>query len=167
MKLMGLLSTRLMPSLPLPLPLCRLVLLWGKRCRSLLFHSAIAFQLSAPNCLGDGSAHLPLPKPARMPRPSHIGYSTVHPISSKAEIWCVYFLSLLPAGRLVLVSILPSAGSLLLNLFTNNLCFQADGIHCTRYSILLSCLVAAEVTVTLPHCHVFSLLLRFFPWALG
>ena len=41
---------------------------------------------------------------------------TTFPISLKAEIWCVYFLSLLPAGRLVLVSILPSAGSLLLNL---------------------------------------------------
>ena len=49
--------------------------------------------------------------------------STVHPISSKAEIWCVYFLSLLLAGRLVLVSILPSARSLLLNLFTNNFRF--------------------------------------------
>ena len=56
--------------------------------------------------------------------------STVHPISSKAEIWCVYFLSLLPAGRLVLVSILPSAGSLLLNSLTKNLYFRADGIRC-------------------------------------
>ena len=54
---------------------------------------------------------------------------TVHPICSKAEILCVYFLSLLPAGRLVLVSILPTAGSLLLNLFTKNLCFRADGTH--------------------------------------
>ena len=52
---------------------------------------------------------------------------TDFPISSKAEIWRVYFQNLLPAGRLVLVSILPSAGSLLLNLFTNNLCFRADG----------------------------------------
>ena len=56
---------------------------------------------------------------------------TVHPISSKAEIGCVYFLSLLPAGRLVLVSNLPSAGSLLLNSFTKNVCFRADGIRCS------------------------------------
>ena len=35
------------------------------------------------------------------------------PNSSKAEIWRVYFQNLLPAGRLVLVSILPSASSLL------------------------------------------------------
>ena len=52
---------------------------------------------------------------------------TVRPISSKAEIVCVYFQSLLPAGGLVLVYILPSAGSLLQNLFMKNLCFQADG----------------------------------------
>ena len=32
---------------------------------------------------------------------------TVRPICSKAEIRCVYFQSLLPAGRLVLVFILP------------------------------------------------------------
>ena len=49
--------------------------------------------------------------------------STELPISPKAEIWHVYFQNLLPAGRLVLVSILPSAGSLLLNLFMKNLCF--------------------------------------------
>ena len=42
---------------------------------------------------------------------------------SKAEIPSVYFLSLLLAGRLVLVSLLLSAGSLLLNLFTKNLSF--------------------------------------------
>ena len=53
--------------------------------------------------------------------------TTEFPISSKAEIRRVYFRNLLPAGRLVLVSILPSARSLLLNLFTNNLCFRADG----------------------------------------
>ena len=56
--------------------------------------------------------------------------ATTYPISSKAEIRCVYFLSLLPAGRLVLVYFLPLAGSLLLNLFTKNLCFRADGIRC-------------------------------------
>ena len=53
--------------------------------------------------------------------------TTELPISSKVEFWRVYFQNLLLAGRLVLVSILPSASSLLLNLFTNNLCFWADG----------------------------------------
>ena len=51
------------------------------------------------------------------------GKTTVHPICLKAEILCVYFLSLLSAGRPVLVSILPSTHSLLLNLFTKKLCF--------------------------------------------
>lgn len=63
--------------------------------------------------------------------PFYTWRSTVRPLSSKAEILCVYFLSLLPAERLVLVSILPSASSLLLSLFTKNLCFWADGIRCT------------------------------------
>ena len=63
--------------------------------------------------------------------------TTTYPISSKAEIVCVYFQSLLPAGGLVLVYILPSASSLLLNLFTKNLCFRADGTDSTYYVSLI------------------------------
>ena len=49
---------------------------------------------------------------------------TDFPISSEAEIWRVYFWNLLQAGSPVLVSILPSAGSLLLNLFTKISAFE-------------------------------------------
>ena len=44
-----------------------------------------------------------------------------------------YFRSLLPAGGLVLVYILPSAGSLLKILFTKNLCFLAYGTDSSKY----------------------------------
>ena len=58
---------------------------------------------------------------------------TVCPIRSKAEIPRVYFWSLLLAKRLLLVFILPSAGSLLLNLFKKNLCVRADGTDSSKY----------------------------------